>query len=236
MRLARIFFAIVVVSLFVGCNSAFNDNSSKSEVADNQEIVDIDNEKQQEIIETNQEEEAIETEDMPKELEKTTSNSNNTSNTFEQQNKKTETKKTTEEKVLNTNSNSSNDNYVQNSKETETKEEKPQITVDNSVDTSSLDYNEHKGRIDCGSSDECMNIALPIQFRFKQSITNSFFIDVMSNSGNSLGYFIEYVFKENTYSSNEECEKIGNEIKQTLRDRVIGYQCNGSALKINTDY
>lgn len=121
----------------------------------------------------------------------------------------------------------------------ETKQEEQTIqpeVIDNSVDTNSLDYNEHKGRIDCFSSDECMNISLPMQFKFKKSITNSQYITVMSKSGNVLGYFIEYMFKENTYSSNEECESIGREIKQTLSDKVISYQCNGSTLKINTDY
>ena len=108
--------------------------------------------------------------------------------------------------------------------------------VDNSVDTNSLDYNEHRGRIDCYSSDECMNISLPIQFRFSKSITYSQYIDVMSKSDKTLGYFIEYMFQEYTYSSSEECENMGREIKQTLKDKVISYQCNGSTLKIYTSY
>lgn len=233
MKLARIFFAVFVVSLFVGVNSAFSGKSSKVETKESQEIV----EKQEENKDEDEpidKEEVVETVVIPKELDETFEHSNNTNSTFEQQNPQEEKQNITKNEVLNTNTETNN--YVQNPKEPEKIEEKPQKIVDNSVDTSSLDYNEHKGRIDCGTPDECMSIALPIQFRFKQSMTNSFFIEVMSNSGNSLGYFIEYVFKENTYSSNEECEKIGSEIKQTLSDRVISYQCNGSTLKINTDY
>lgn len=235
MRLARIFFAVFVVSLFVGVNSAFNGKSSKIETKESQEIVEKQEVKNEED-ESTEKEEVVETVVIPKELEETFEHTNNTNSTFEQQNPQEEKQNITKNEVLNTNTKTETNNYVQNTKEPEKNEEKPQKIVDNSVDTSSLDYNEHKGRIDCGSPDECMNIALPIQFRFKQSMTNSFFIEVMSNSGNSLGYFIEYVFKENTYSSNEECEKIGSEIKQTLSDRVISYQCNGSTLKINTDY
>lgn len=233
MKLARIFFAVFVVSLFVGVNSAFSGKSSKVETKESQEIVEKQEENKDEDEPTDKEE-VVETVVIPKELDETFEHSNNTNSTFEQQNPQEEKQNITKNEVLNTNTETNN--YVQNTKEPEKIEEKPQKIVDNSVDTSSLDYNEHKGRIDCGTPDECMNIALPIQFRFKQSMTNSFFIEVMSNSGNSLGYFIEYVFKENTYSSNEECEKIGSEIKQTLSDRVISYQCNGSTLKINTDY
>lgn len=233
MKLARIFFAVFVVSLFVGVNSAFSGKSSKVETKESQQIVEKQEENKDEDEPTDKEE-VVETVVIPKELDETFEHSNNTNSTFEQQNPQEEKQNITKNEVLNTNTETNN--YVQNTKEPEKIEEKPQKIVDNSVDTSSLDYNEHKGRIDCGTPDECMNIALPIQFRFKQSMTNSFFIEVMSNSGNSLGYFIEYVFKENTYSSNEECEKIGSEIKQTLSDRVISYQCNGSTLKINTDY
>lgn len=233
MKLARIFFAVFVVSLFVGVNSAFSGKSSKVENKESQEIVEK-QEKIKEQDESTKQEEVVETVVIPKELDETFEHSNNTNSTFEQQIPQEEKQNITKNEILNTNTETNN--YVQNTKESEKIEEKPQKIVDNSVDTSSLDYNEHKGRIDCGTPDECMNIALPIQFRFKQSMTNSFFIEVMSNSGNSLGYFIEYVFKENTYSSNEECEKIGSEIKQTLSDRVISYQCNGSTLKINTDY
>ena len=233
MKLARIFFAVFVVSLFVGVNSAFSGKSSKVETKESQEIVEKQEENKDEDEPTDKKE-VVETIVIPKELDETFEHSNNINSTFEQQNPQEEKQNITKNEVLNTNTETNN--YVQNTKEPEKIEEKPQKIVDNSVDISSLDYNEHKGRIDCGTPDECMNIALPIQFRFKQSMINSFFIEVMSNSGNSLGYFIEYVFKENTYSSNEECEKIGSEIKQTLSDRVISYQCNGSTLKINTDY
>lgn len=108
---------------------------------------------------------------------------------------------------------------------------------DDIVDIESVDYPIHKGRIDCYSEAACMDISIPIQFKYKKSIANVFYLEVLSKKSNILGYFIEYNFKENQYSSYEECHSIGSEIKNTLSDRVISYECSSDGtLKIKTDY
>lgn len=105
-----------------------------------------------------------------------------------------------------------------------------------SIDTTHPDYYIHKGKKDCTDSSGCMDISLPIQFKYKKNISNTFYIEVKSKDGTVLGYFIEYVFKEYAYSSDEECNQIGNEIKSKLSDRVTSYSCNSGTLKINTNY
>ena len=47
-------------------------------------------------------------------------------------------------------------------------------------------------------------------------IDNTFYVEVKAKNGTVLGYFIEYVFKEYKYDSDEECNQIGNEIKSKL--------------------
>ncbi len=107
----------------------------------------------------------------------------------------------------------------------------------NKVDTTNPSYSIHKGIIDCNDYSKCLDISLPIQFTYKKSIANTFYVEVKSINGSVLGYFIEYVFKENTYSSLEECNDIGNKIKNTLSDRVASYTCSVEGiLKINTKY
>ena len=82
-----------------------------------------------------------------------------------------------------------------------------------------------------------MDDSLKIYFKYKQCISNVFYVEVMANNGTILGYFTEYVFKESSYSTYDECQKVGNEVKGLLSDRVTGYQCDSSnKLKINTDY
>lgn len=106
-----------------------------------------------------------------------------------------------------------------------------------SVDEESIDYHIHKGRIDCQDEASCMDKSIPIQFKFKQSISNVFYLEVISKKDNILGYFIEYNFKESKYQNNEECNLIGKDIKDALSDRVVSYECSDDGiLKINTDY
>ena len=119
----------------------------------------------------------------------------------------------------------------------ENKEEEVIKQEDNSVNTSHLDYPTHKGRIDCTDYNKCMDDSLKIYFSYKKIISNVFYVEVKSNSNKSLGYFTEYVFKEHTYSSEEECQRVGSEIKALLSDRITGYNCDSSnTLKIITDY
>ena len=119
----------------------------------------------------------------------------------------------------------------------ENKEEEVIKQEDNSVNTSHLDYPTHKGRIDCTDYNKCMDDSLKIYFSYKKIISNVFYVEVKSNSNKSLGYFTEYVFKEHTYSSEEECQRVGSEIKTLLSDRITSYKCDSSnTLKIITDY
>ena len=122
---------------------------------------------------------------------------------------------------------------------TETTEDPPKVEVveDNSVDTNSIDYRIHKGRIDCGSAEACMNISIPIQLKYKKSISNVNYIEVIAKSNKTLGYFIDYVFVEYNYGSVDKCNEIGEGIKAQLSDRVTGYTCSPEGiLKINKDY
>lgn len=122
---------------------------------------------------------------------------------------------------------------------TETTEEQPKVEIveDNSVDTNSMDYRIHKGRIDCSSADGCMDISIPIQLKYKKIISNVNYIEVIAKSDKTLGYFIDYVFVEYNYGSIDKCNEIGNSIKTKLSDRVTGFACSPEGiLKINKDY
>ena len=137
-----------------------------------------------------------------------------------------------EEEVIEENKEDKTENKIEENKEEEVVKEE-----DNSINTSHLDYPIHKGRIDCTDYSVCMNETLDFYFKYKKSVSNVFYVEVKSNSGKTLGYFNEYVFKEGTYSDYDECQRKGNEIKSILSDRVTGYQCDSSnKLKINTDY
>lgn len=116
-------------------------------------------------------------------------------------------------------------------------EEQPEETSDNSVDIYHLDYPTHKGRIDCTDYNVCMEESLDFYFKYKKSVLNVYYVEVKSNSGKTLGYFTEYVFKDVTYYDYDECQRKGNEIKNILSDRVTNYMCSSSGtLTIITDY
>lgn len=137
----------------------------------------------------------------------------------------------------NSNQHISKEEEIIEDKSTENKEEEVIKQEDNSVNTSHLDYPTHKGRIDCTDYNKCMDDSLKIYFTYKKIISNVFYVEVKSNSNKSLGYFTEYVFKDYTYSSEEDCQRVGSEIKDLLSDRITIYNCDSSnTLKIITDY
>lgn len=114
---------------------------------------------------------------------------------------------------------------------------KEEIIEDNSVDTNSMDYRIHKGRIDCNNAEACMDISIPIQLKYKKSISNVNYIEVIAKSDKTLGYFIDYVFVEYNYGNIDKCNEIGSSIKTKLSDRVTGFTCSPEGiLKINKDY
>ncbi len=194
-------------------------------------------------------------ENNDKESNNTESKSNN--KTEITNNKKENNKSNTNNSEKNNNNVKDNSNDENNAKNGNNNEEQPSLLEeekenneanqqviqqevnnnDNSVDTNNLDYNIHRGRIDCSDLDDCMSKSLPIQYQFKKSILNSFYIEVIAKNDETLGYFIEYIFKEHNYGSKDECESVGNNIKKTLPSKVKGYECsNDGNLKIITDY
>lgn len=162
------------------------------------------------------------------------SSSSNSSSSNKSNNKETSNNTTNN---ANTNSNQSSGVTNNNSNSQANQKEEVKTNNDNLVNTSHLDYSTHKGRIDCTDSNKCMDDSLKIYFKYKQCISNVFYVEVMANNGTILGYFTEYVFKDSSYSTYDECQKVGNEIKNLLSDRVTSYQCDSSnKLRINTDY
>ena len=162
--------------------------------------------------------------DVPKENKNDTSTENNSKNETVKEDENVSPQLPKEEEVI--------EDIIEESKEEEVIKQE-----DNSVNTSHLDYPTHKGRIDCTDYNKCMDDSLKIYFSYKKIISNVFYVEVKSNSNKSLGYFTEYVFKEYTYSSEEECQRVGSEIKALLSDRITGYNCDSSnTLKIITDY
>ena len=161
--------------------------------------------------------------------------SSNNSSSNKSNNKDTSNNATNNTTTTNSNQTSGVTNNNSNSQANQKEEVKP--NNDKSINTSHLDYSTHKGRIDCTDYNKCIDDSLKIYFKYKQCISNVFYVEVMANNGTILGYFTEYVFKESSYSTYDECQKVGNEIKGLLSDRVTGYQCDSSnKLKINTDY
>ena len=165
----------------------------------------------------------------------TTDNSNGSSNTQNNINKNEISSGASNTEIVDNNS----EQVTEESKEDEipSQEEQTEELSDNSVNIHHLDYPTHKGRIDCTDYNKCMDDSLTIYFSYKKIISNVFYVEVISNSGTTLGYFTEYVFKEHTYSSIEECKQVGSENKNLLSDRITGFECDSSGtLKINTDY
>ncbi len=108
---------------------------------------------------------------------------------------------------------------------------------DNSVDLEHPDYYIHRGIIDCEESSGCLEKSVRIKLDYKKVIDYSNFVEVYAKNGSILGYFIEYVFKEYTYSSYDECNNVGTQIKNVLSNRITGYVCSvNGTLKINTVY
>lgn len=202
-------------------NSSLTTNDNVSDIKETKEeiVITKSNDSPNNNVETPKVEKTNSNTSSPKIEESTNSTSNNTDN--------------------------SNDNSNENINNSSNNEEKPIVPVevpqeDNSVRTNDIFYRIHKGRIDYTDLDTCQNETLSFYLKYIRNINNLNYIEVMSNSDNILGYFVEYVFKEASYDNYEECDNIGNSIKSSLSDRVTGYQCNQKDnsyyLKIFTDY
>ena len=108
---------------------------------------------------------------------------------------------------------------------------------DNSVDETNIDYPIHQGKIDCQDENSCMDLSLPIQFKYNELISNTFYLAVLAKNNQTLGYFIEYVFKTHQYDNHEECQTIGENIKKDLNNKITSYNCtDDNILTIITSY
>jgi len=126
---------------------------------------------------------------------------------------------------------------VKETSKTEVTIDETKPKVDNSVDEASLDYPIHKGRIDCKDESSCQDISLPLQFKYKDLISNAIYIEVLSKNSQVLGYFIEYIFTEYQYESDDECKIAGESIKSDLKDKITSYECtDDNTLKLVTSY
>ena len=126
---------------------------------------------------------------------------------------------------------------VKETSKTEVTIDETKPKVDNSVDETSLDYPIHKGIIDCNDDSSCQDISLPLQFKYKDLISNAIYIEVLSKNSQVLGYFIEYIFNEHQYEDNNECKIAGESIKGDLKDKITSFECtDNNTLKLVTSY
>jgi hypothetical protein len=212
-------------------------NEKNIELGNNVDSITIDEKEDNDNLEE-LEKENINTESETNNTKSITDNSNSNQKTEKQETATTEQNSSTSN--ISTNENKSSNNNISESNSSISTNNNTQAstskTEDKTIDTSHPEYYIHKGRIDCTDSSECMDKSLPIQFKYNKVISNAYYVEVAAKDGTVLGYFIQYVFKEYTYSSDEECNKQGIEIKSTLLEIVTGYSCNNGTLKITTDY
>lgn len=164
----------------------------------------------------------------------TTKNDSNSSSNNSNKNENTSSNTSTSSDNNSNQNNNTNENT--NAQQTETKPNTTPVE-DDGVDTSNPDYHIHKGVIECYSQEDCESKTFRIQLKFRKSIDYANYIDVVSKKGNTLGYYIQYVFKIGNYDSYDSCVQKGNEIKETINNKVTGYECDDSGnLKINSVY
>ena len=207
MKRKIIFISCICILLLCGCNN--KQNTLSTDDVDKELILDNSNDKSTEIVETDSTDVDIVNNEVHTNNQDEKKNNNN-SNSIKKDNvvvksdsNNNEKKNSNDDKKSNNDSNNNFNNNSNNDTSNNLNDvEEPIIgelvvSNDNSVDPDSLDYPVHKGRVDCSDLNDCMNKSLPVQYEFKKSITNSFYLEVIAKSGKSLGYFIEYVFKEN---------------------------------------
>ncbi len=235
-------FFIICIFIFMLCACDKRDELSNTNETEfykryyENEIVDyydVD-ESKNEFIESNKEE----NNNLDNNIKNNKQSNDQTSNTYKDNNKteSIESKITENNKQEEDNSSNETSQTIENPNE-EIKEDMPVIVNDNSVDENNMDYPIHRGRIDCNDVDSCVSISIPMQVKFKKSISNAFYVEVIAKNDTTLGYFIQYIFVEYNYGSYDKCSSVGDDIKQTLSNKVIGYDCSSEGiLKIKTNY
>lgn len=244
--LILIFVSVVIISTtFIFLHKKDNKLSTKN--IDNSTKI-VEKEKSES---TNEEENIVEkddekTDDEQKEESKQNNAESNSSNnssqavvTEEKSTNNTTKSSSSNNPATKSQNNSTNSNTVTNSP---SKNTQSNSNDGNLVNKNTIDYSFHKGRTEsnCKTNEACTNQGISFYSRYKRVIDKFEVLDVTTNNGNVLGYFIEYVFKEGEYETNNECNSIGAAIKSELSDRVTGYRCsnrNGKYyLNITTDY
>lgn len=227
---------LIIVLIFVFIIN-FERKEVKREVSAKKEIIKEEKTDDEEVEENSDDQKLNENDSIKKEQIESNNNSvNSSSNNNENESTNSTNKSSSTNTQSNQSSSNSNNQISSSTSSNNNSQASTSRTDDKTVDTSHPEYYIHQGKRDCTDSSDCMNISLPIQFKYKKVIANTYYVEVVAKDGTVLGYFIEYIFKDYTYSSDEECNQIGNEIKSTLSDRVTGFSCNSGNLKIITNY
>ena len=227
---------LIIVLIFVFIIN-FERKEVKREVSAKKEIIKEEKTDDEEVEENSDDQKLNENDSIKKEQIESNNNSvNSSSNNNENESTNSTNKSSSTNTQSNQSSSNSNNQISSSTSSNNNSQASTSRTDDKTVDTSHPEYYIHQGKRDCTDSLDCMDISLPIQFKYKRVIANTYYVEVIAKDGTVLGYFIEYVFKDYTYSSDEECNQVGNEIKSTLSDRVTGFSCNSGNLKIITNY
>ena len=98
------------------------------------------------------------------------------------------------------------------------------------VDTENDDYSKHKGRIDCLDIDECISKSVPIQYEFKDIISDIFYLEVLSKSDKILGYYIDYSFKSYKYEDYPMCMNKLTSLNEKIKNLDFEFTCDDNGL------
>lgn len=93
-----------------------------------------------------------------------------------------------------------------------------------------IDYYKHGGVVDCIEIDDCMSKANIIKEKFSDLISGVFYLEVINDDGNILGYFNDYSFKEHSYPDIEACNENGNLLKKIIKPHDIDFLCSDDAV------
>ena len=107
-----------------------------------------------------------------------------------------------------------------------------EITEDE-IDTENVTYKIHQGIIDCKTTDQCLEISLPIQYDYQDIISNVYYHEVLSKEGKVLGYYIQYILKEIKFDNYQMCLSKIDILKNKIENKIDNYICqdDGSLLK-----
>ena len=105
--------------------------------------------------------------------------------------------------------------------------------TEDEIDTENVTYKIHQGIIDCKTTDQCLEISLPIQYDYQDIISNVYYHEVLSKEGKVLGYYIQYILKEIKFDNYQMCLSKIDILKNKIENKIDNYICqdDGSLLK-----